>query len=297
MSNRRRYVGRFAPSPTGPLHFGSLIAAVGSYLQARVAKGRWIVRMEDIDQSRIVPGADEQIIRTLAAFGFEWDDEIIYQSNNLYRYSEVISKLEQDGKIYPCSCSRALIASSDEQRYPGTCRNGVTRPNEPVALRFRVESGSVEFVDALQGLYAEDVTTTSGDFIVKRRDGHIAYHLAVVVDDADQGITEVVRGADLLSSTPRQILLQRALRMPTPMYCHLPLAIDGEGKKLSKSAQSVPIDPAQASEVLWRALTFLRQAPPSELRSAGLVEIWGWAKQHWNLQSLRQVKSDSAPSP
>jgi glutamyl-Q tRNA(Asp) synthetase len=289
------YIGRFAPSPTGSLHFGSLVAAVGSYLQAQVARGKWLLRIEDLDTPRVVAGAADEIVRTLDSLGFEWDGAVEFQSRRIDLYVDALGELFQHNHIYPCSCSRAEVAAIDEQRYPGTCRSGLSRIDGPIALRFKVESGPTEFVDNLQGRFALDIAQDSGDFVVKRRDGQFAYHLAVVVDDAAQGISEVVRGADLLESTPRHLLLQRALRLPSPEYCHLPLVVDASGRKLSKAEQSLPIDRNHASDGLWHALRFLKQSPPPELRVAQVDEIWRWARASWTLEPLRQLKSDRAP--
>jgi glutamyl-Q tRNA(Asp) synthetase len=290
-----RYVGRFAPSPTGPLHFGSLLAAVASYLQAKVARGKWLVRMEDLDTPRVAPGAADDILRTLAAFGFEWDGAVTFQSQRLDHYAAAIAALSASGQIYACSCSRAQIAAhysaseaveTDELSYPGTCRHRHQPHVAPTALRFRVPTGVVTFLDRIQGIHAQDVAATSGDFVVRRRDGIYAYHLAVVVDDDAQGVTEVVRGADLLNSTPRQILLQQAFAYPRPAYAHIPLAVDAFGNKLSKSAQSLPIHVDLASSLLWKALQTLSQSPPEELHNASLRLLWDWAFDHWSASPL-----------
>ena len=299
------YVGRFAPSPSGPLHFGSLLAAVGSYLQARAAHGRWLLRIEDLDRPRVVAGAADRIVHALAAFGFEWDGPIEYQSRRLDQYSKALDSLRAAGRIYACTCSRARIAAwharqdgaeVDELRYPGICREHVHAFDGESAFRFHVREGHVDFIDRIQGPQSEDVAQISGDFVVRRRDGIHAYHLAVVIDDAAQGITEVVRGADLLDSTSRHILLQRALGVPTPAYCHLPVALDLSGRKLSKSTQSLSVDPAHAAAVLCQTLVALRQSPPPALKTGDLREIWEWAIRHWNLQPLRRLLTCAAPS-
>ena len=294
------YVGRFAPSPTGPLHFGSLIAAVGSYLHAKKAAGRWLVRIEDIDRPREVPGAADDILRTLDALGFHWDGPVEKQSQRLELYEHALDRLSARQLIYPCSCSRGAIAAlaigGDEPRYPGLCRRGPRDASQALALRLRVEPGVVAFTDSLQGRIEQDVSAAVGDFVVKRRDGLHAYHLAVVVDDADQGITEVVRGADLLDSTPRHILLFQALELSVPVYAHLPLAVDSEGRKLSKSQQSLAIDIRHASIALWHALDFLRQSPPPSLLGASSHELWTWARSQWNSDALQGIKLAAAPS-
>jgi len=297
-----RYVGRFAPSPSGPLHFGSLLAAVGSYLQARQANGDWLLRIEDLDRPRVVPGAAENIIATLAALGFEWQGAIEYQSKRLSLYAEALELLRLSGCLYECSCSRAQITAAtdetaNEARYTGTCRTRSLPHTGPTALRFRASPGAVEFADRIQGKVSQDVDASVGDFVVRRRDGIFAYHLAVVVDDAAQGITEVVRGVDLLESTPRQILLQRTLGVATPHYAHLPLAVDRDGKKLSKSSQSMSIDANNAGQLLWRALEALRQEPPASLAHAPSPEIWSWAIGNWKLTPLTGLKRCLAPTP
>lgn len=302
------HIGRFAPSPTGPLHFGSLVSALGSYLQARAANGRWLLRIDDLDQERVVPGAADNIIATLAAFGFEWHGEIAYQSRRRERYAAAIETLRAHKRIYACTCSRSQIAlwnsltarvndaaESDEPKYSGTCRLLDRSELNSHALRFTVDEQTVSFSDTVQGHFSQNVRDTCGDFVVRRRAGNHAYHLAAVVDDYESGVSEVVRGADLLASTPRQILLQRALGLPTPRYCHLPLALDLHGAKLSKSAQSIAINSQNAADVLWQALQFLRQQPPLELRTAPLRAIWNWSIEHWTVNPLIGTRSALAP--
>jgi len=298
-----KYVGRFAPSPTGPLHFGSLLAAVASYLQAKIARGKWLVRIEDLDTPRVVPGAADDILRTLAGFGFEWDGTISYQSQRLDCYATAIAQLRNKSCIYECSCSRTQIAAqhtaidADELRYPGTCRDRNQPLLGPTALRFLTPSGLVTFNDRIQGRQSQDVATTLGDFVVRRRDMINAYHLAVVVDDAAQGITEIVRGADLLSSTARQILLQRALAYATPEYLHVPVAVDASGNKLSKSSQSLPVRADAASSLLWFAFQALCQTPPEALQGAATATLWQWAIEHWAPATLAGRTVCPAPSP
>lgn len=284
------YRGRFAPSPTGALHFGSLVAAVSSYVCARQAGGDWIVRIEDLDTQREVPGSAEQIIATLRRFGFEWTESSVRQSKRVDLYTAALTQLLQSGAAYPCSCSRAEIGAvaaaavnGDELRYPGWCRDGVRDPARPLAIRFRTPPGLTGFADDIQGWLQFDVDVQVGDFVIRRRDGFFAYQLAVVVDDAAQGITHVVRGADLLDSTPRQILLQRALGLPTPRYAHVPLATDCNGVKLSKSAGAAAINLERPGAELWRVLRFLGQNPPPELLESQLTAIWTWAFEHWTL--------------
>ncbi len=304
-ADAERYRGRFAPSPTGPLHFGSLTAALGSYLEARRRRGTWSLRIENVDRTREVPGAADLIIRTLASFGFQWDGPIIYQSDRTEHYAAALDRLSRRGLVYPCSCSRSEIelaargsaSFADEVRYAGTCRSGPLHPNRPLASRFRTSPGRIALIDGLQGEVTQDVHLEVGDFVIRRRDGYFAYQLAVVVDDADFGTTQVVRGADLLDNTPRQILLQQALGFRFPTYAHLPLAVDPTGAKLSKSAQSVAIDPARGGLLLWQALAFLKQSPPASLSKAPALDVWAWALEQWDLSRLLGLKSLPAPPP
>jgi glutamyl-Q tRNA(Asp) synthetase len=301
-----RHRGRFAPSPTGPLHFGSLVAAVGSYLAALHAGGEWLVRIEDLDPPREVPGSADEILATLESFGFEWTGAILRQSTRLDAYEAAIARLISIGRAYPCSCSRTeLLAAQaaqvraglagDELYYPGWCRDGVRSPG-PTAIRFRVPPRETVFEDEIQGRISCDVAAQVGDFVVRRRDQLHAYQLAVVVDDAAQGITHVVRGVDLLNSTPRQMSLQRALGLATPKYAHLPLVTDANGIKLSKSAGAAAIDTRQPSHELWRALRSLRQEPPPELRQGRVTTLWEWAIQHWCVQPLHDLRQASIDS-
>ena len=255
--------GRFAPSPTGPLHLGSLAAAVGSWLFARAAGVPWLVRMEDIDTPRVVPGSAEEILAALRRYALEWDGEVVWQSRRTLLYEEALHELRAKNLVYDCACSRADLqraASAPlgrEPVYPGTCRNGIGEGKTARAIRFRVPDGVIAFEDAIVGRVEEDA---GGDFVVRRADGLFAYQLAVVVDDAKQGITQVVRGADLLASTPRQIALQRALGYPTPSYAHLPLVVNPDGSKLSKRDGALPLptlDDARVRESLAIALRHL----------------------------------------
>ena len=292
--------GRFAPSPTGPLHFGSLVAAVGSYLSARHAGGEWLLRIEDLDTPREVPGSADQIIATLDAFGFEWTGSILRQSSRRDAYESATQQLLNAGLAFHCSCTRSELLAlhtnntngaaqcfeGDELRYPGVCRQGVRAPHRKTAVRLFVTPGETEVLDLIQGRFTVDVSAEVGDFVIRRRDQLHAYQLAVVVDDGLQGITVIVRGADLLNSTPRQMILQRLLNLPTPMYAHLPVVTDANGIKLSKSAGAAAIDVSRPTEELWRALRFLRQAPPPDLRRGELATLWEWAIKHWQLQPL-----------
>jgi glutamyl-Q tRNA(Asp) synthetase len=282
----REPLGRFAPSPTGPLHMGSLLAAVGSYLDARVNGARWLVRIEDLDTPRVVPGCADDMLRTLEAFGFEWDGEVLFQSSRRAAYTEAIAALTDANRIFACSCSRKDLAGLDDdaQGYPGTCRSGPTKAG-PTALRFRVSDRPIHVTDLFLGPQHFDLTRC-GDVIVQRRDGLASYQLAVVIDDAFQGVTRVVRGADLLASTPWQIDLQEALAVPTPIYGHLPLLLEPDGAKLSKSLRSLPLDLTAASQALTLTLTHLSQAPPPDLGHSSIKDVWNWALEHWRPQAL-----------
>lgn len=295
----RSYIGRFAPSPTGPLHFGSLVAAVGSFLDARSRSGRWLLRIEDVDAPRTVPGAADGILKTLERFGLEWDDGVVWQSARLDYYCDAFDRLKAAGDVFPCACTRREIADSALARdgsriYLGTCRNGLPPGRTAHAWRVRVD-GRIEFDDRIQGHQEEDLATEVGDFVVLRGDGQIAYQLAVVVDDAAAGVTDVVRGADLLGSTGRQIHLQHLLGHPTPTYAHLPVVVNAAGEKLSKQTLALPVDDLVAPHAWVGALEFLGQNPPPALRGAALTEIRQWALEHWSPGSIprqRQARLD-----
>jgi len=259
-------IGRFAPSPTGPLHLGSLVAAIGSWLFARKENGRWLVRMEDIDTPRVVPGSAEEILAALRRYALEWDGEVVWQSQRTALYERALNELRAKGLVYDCACSRADLARAasaplgSEPVYPGTCRNGIASGKAARAIRFRVPDEIIAFDDLVVGHQQENVAEGTGDFVVRRADGLFAYQLAVVVDDAEQGVTQVVRGADLLASTPRQIALQRALGYSTPAYAHLPLVVNPDGSKLGKRDGALPLptlDDARVRETLALALTHL----------------------------------------
>ena len=269
------YVGRFAPSPTGPLHFGSLVAALASWLDARAAGGRWLVRIEDLDAPRSEPGAADRILRTLDRFGLGWDGEVAYQSARTPLYDGALHAL--DGSTYWCGCTRREIADSSlglaadgAQIYPGTCRSGIAPGKAPRALRIRATDEEIGFVDRVQGPQRQMLQRDVGDFVLYRAGGQYAYQLAVVVDDGAQGVTDVVRGADLLDSTPRQIYLQRLLGLPTPRYLHVPAAMNADGEKLSKQTGAAPVLPGRAA--LRRALSFLGQRETEDLQQA--VRNW-----------------------
>lgn len=291
------YRGRFAPSPTGPLHFGSLVAATASWLDARAVAGEWLVRIEDVDETRSAPGAADAILRQLEAFGFEWDGEVVVQSRRKDLYEDALGRLRALGRIYRCRCSRREVADSalagiDGAIYPGTCRALAVGPGIPGADRMRVDEGAIEFLDRVQGRIAQDVPRAIGDFVLRRRDALHAYQLAVVVDDAEQGITDVVRGADLVQSTPRQILLQGALGYPTPRYLHFPIATNARREKLSKQTLAAAADEREAARVLRAALRFLGQ---EEAEGAGPREILRQAARSWSAEAI--PRRSEAPAP
>jgi glutamyl-Q tRNA(Asp) synthetase len=285
--------GRFAPSPTGRLHLGSLLAAVGSYLDARAHGGEWLVRMEDVDTARVIPGAADDILHTLEAHGLDWDGEVLYQSTRSDAYAEALERLVARGQAYPCACTRSEAAAlgDREGRYPGTCREGPTRPTGPYAMRLRTEGyPTIPIEDRVHGPYWQSVDGIVGDFVLRRRDGFWSYQLAVVVDDATQQITDVVRGLDLLDNSPRQRLLQAILGLPMPTLLHLPLLVEDDGAKLSKSRRALPVEDGKAPETLTRVLSILLHPPPAMLRAAPVREQLAWAVRAWNPHRLQCVK-------
>jgi glutamyl-Q tRNA(Asp) synthetase len=282
--------GRFAPSPTGPLHFGSLIAAVGSFADARAAGGEWLVRIEDIDRAREVSGAADSILRTLECFGLLWDGPVWYQSRRTEVYAEALARLRGAGLSYGCACSRREIASrgrmgAEGPIYPGTCRRGPPPGRTPRSERLRVVDAPVVVDDRVRGPFTQNLSVEVGDFVLRRADGVHAYQLAVVVDDAEQRIDSVVRGADLLQSTPRQVFLQGLLALPRPSYAHLPVALDADGRKLSKSLASAPVDPADPVPALLQAWSFLGQ-PPLEEAPGYVEEFWQLAIARWSIERV-----------
>jgi len=297
------YVGRFAPSPTGPLHFGSLVAALASWLDARASGGRWLVRMEDLDKPREQPGAAAAILRQLEALGLDWDGEVVYQSARSESYRAALDELTRRGLTYPCACSRKeiadsairsgdgsglLLAADGARIYPGTCRSGIAPGRAVRAIRLRTQGAPpMRFVDRIQGEVAQSVEREVGDFVLRRADGAFAYQLAVVVDDADQGVTDVVRGADLLDSTGRQMLLQRYLGAPAPRYAHVPAIVTASGEKLSKQTGAAPLDPARPDAQLRSALALLGHRPPL---LAGR-ELLAWARASWDATRVPRVRT------
>ena len=283
-----RYVGRFAPSPTGPLHIGSLTTAVASFVHARQRGGEWLVRIEDIDPPREMPGAADSILRTLEAFELPWDGAVLYQSSRLAAYVKAAEKLLRTGRAFRCSCTRSDLRSAGKSgaaRYPGTCRSRSDHARA-TSIRARVEAGELNFVDGLQGSRTVDLHATVGDYVIVRRDGLIAYHLAVVVDDASQDITTIVRGVDLLDSTPVHLHLQRALGLPAPKYFHLPVITNAAGQKLSKQTHAPEVDSMDPRGAATQVLEYLGLLIPEEVRGAAPGELWAWAIANWAIESL-----------
>ena len=280
-----RYRGRFAPSPTGPLHQGSLVTALAGFLDARASGGEWLVRLEDVDIPRTMPGADREILRCLEACALEWDGEVVYQTTRFAAYQAALVHLGRQGFTYPCACSRKETAGDGV--YPGTCRSGIATGRTARLTRLRVPIAAwINFDDLVMGPQSEDVRKKTGDFPLLRADGVWAYQLAVVVDDAWQQITHVVRGADLLDSTARQIVLQRLLGFQPVTYAHIPVVIDPGGHKLSKQTKAAPIDIANPGPALVEALRFLHQPVTPELARWTPRDIVAHALRHWNLAAV-----------
>lgn len=305
----KSYVGRFAPSPSGPLHFGSLVAAVGSYVDARAHQGEWLVRIEDLDPPRVRPGAADDILRTLETLGLHWDRSIMRQSDRSTAYAAALAGLSVRNLLHRCECTRSTLAGlpENQDREPGAAdelfhpRRCPAPPPDAHAVpgaawRLRVPAGPVSFRDRSVGQQSIDVAATVGEFVLQRRDGLFAYQLAVVVDDADQGITDVVRGCDLLSSTARQILLQQALGLPMVSYLHLPLAVDDRGLKLSKSADAPAAAGRRPAAQLVAVLGFLGQSPPAELATVTAREVLEWAVAHWRIEGFAGRASGTVPT-
>lgn len=295
----RPYIGRFAPSPTGPLHLGSLLAALASYLDARAHGGCWLLRIEDIDPPREMPGATVDILRCLEAHHLYWDGAVLSQHARHEAYTAALAEIARRGLSYRCTCSRQATSSGI---YPGTCRLQTQDPLLPAAQRLNLAralqeskmSSHIVFQDLFRREQHQDLLQEVGDFVIHRKDGLFAYQLAVVIDDLYQGITHVIRGADLLDSTARQILLFRLLGTREPRFGHLPLILNREGQKFSKQNKAPALNPKSASDNLWQALNLLQQAPPAELRGASPADLLGWAYQHWQRTS---VPAQDLPAP
>ena len=287
---RTGYIGRFAPSPTGPLHFGSLLAALASFLDARANQGKWLMRIEDLDPPREPAGSAELILQQLQDFGMNWDDEVLYQSTRLGVYEEVMGQLQDKGLAYPCDCTRPQIREMGLV-YNGSCRERSTPPEKPYALRLKTEALKIGFDDVIQGHFSQQLELDAGDFVIRRKDELYAYQLAVVVDDEFQNITHVVRGWDLLDSTPRQIYLQRVLNYQEMSYIHIPIIVDEKGQKLSKQAFAPSIETDRASEAIYKALVFLGQVPPAEIATERPESQLQWAIANWDSQAVAKVSS------
>ncbi len=289
-SQHTPYCGRFAPSPSGLLHFGSLVAAVGSFLHAKHQHGKWLVRIEDVDPPRIVPGSSDAILRTLETLGMEWDGAVIYQSQRCALYQDALATLDKQGLIYSCICSRKEILDSSMEGeygpiYSGKCRNKSSKRKQG-AQRICTNDNPIVFKDGLEGTVCQKLEQDVGDFVVRRADGVYTYQLAVVVDDFEQDITHIVRGFDLLSSTPRQIYLQQCLGYSSTDYIHLPLVTNHSGEKLSKQTKAAPIDLSNVLPELYSALNFLGQKPPAELLMGDIPSLWSWAITNWQISNV-----------
>jgi len=287
-SDHHPYIGRFAPSPSGALHFGSLLAALASFLDAKANNGIWLLRMEDLDPAREPVGAADQILSTLELFGLHWDGPVIYQSQRLDAYAEALSTMQDKGLVYPCDCSRQRVRALGGV-YDNLCRRRSQPPAGISALRITVPDAEYHFADQIQGDYGQVLEREVGDFVLRRRDGLFAYQLAVVVDDAWQGVTDIVRGHDLLDSTPRQLYLQHLLACPTPRYAHIPVANNTQGQKLSKQHFAKPLNGENMDQQLFTALQFLGHAPPAQLRKEGAKSLMKWAIAHWDIQRVPKL--------
>lgn len=273
------YIGRFAPTPSGPLHFGSLVAALASYLDAHAHAGQWLLRIEDIDPPRCQPGASDDILRSLELFGLHWHGEVLYQSQQLDQYRQVLAELEQQQRLFYCTCSRSQLKG--QNTYPGHCRSQQSHPKQAHSTRIKADDLELGFTDLFMPAYKENLAQQVGDFILQRKDGPYAYQLAVVVDDTLQGINHVIRGADLYDQTPRQMFLQQCLGYATPSYGHIPLIMSPQGQKLSKQNLAKAIAAAQAPTLITDALIRLGQQPPRELHGAPIEDQLSWAIEHW----------------
>jgi glutamyl-Q tRNA(Asp) synthetase len=286
----RGYIGRFAPSPTGPLHFGSLLAALASFLDARANQGKWLMRVEDLDPPREPAGSADLILQQLQDLGMNWDDEVLYQSARMDAYEEVVALLQDKGLCYPCDCTRPQIREMGLV-YNGSCRERSIPPAKPYAIRLKTDALEIGFDDEIQGRFSQQLELDAGDFVIRRKDELFAYQLAVVVDDEFQHITHVVRGWDLLDSTPRQIYLQRMLEYQEMSYAHIPIIVDEKGQKLSKQAFAPSIETDRASDAIYKALIFLGQAPPVEIAIERPESQLQWAIENWDSQGVAKISS------
>jgi len=285
---KKTYIGRFAPTPSGALHLGSLTAALASWLDARVVGGRWFLRIEDIDPLREMAGVKDDILHTLEALGLTWDGSVVKQSTQLTAYREQVFQFIQQGLAYTCRCSRKQLSGLPV--YPGTCRNA-RHAVEGAAIRLRVPDETFGFVDRVQGAFSQRLADEVGDFVIWRKEGWPAYQLAVVLDDIRQGVTDTVRGADLLDSTPRQLYLYQLLGKKTPRYLHIPLLVQQDGRKLGKSFRSEALTVAEPGQALVRALRALGQYPPPVLERQSVAQILYWAVSHWQAERIPRVRT------
>lgn len=286
--NESTYVGRFAPSPTGPLHFGSLVAAISSYLDAKFNNGLWLVRIEDLDPPREPKGASDLILSQLQTFGLEWDGDVLFQSTRIDAYQSALDKLDQKSLTYRCDCTRVSIRAKGSI-YDGYCRTRDKAPTRDFAIRVKTSDMPIRFKDDIRGIFKQNIEKDVGDFIVKRKDSLFAYHLAVVVDDDFQQITHIVRGSDLIDSTPRQIYLQEMLGLRTPNYAHIPIAVNDHDLKLSKQNFSKGIEKQDASALIFKSLKFLGYDPPNMMIKASVREQLQWALCNWDIHSVPKL--------
>lgn len=284
----KSYRGRFAPTPSGGLHLGSLLVALASYLDAKSVNGQWLLRIEDVDPYREVAGASNNILHTLESFGFEWDGEVVYQSSRFDAYQTIVSRFFNMGLAYGCDCSRKQL--EPYAIYPNSCRDAL-KSVDNAAIRIRVPELTYQFIDRIQGPFSQHLGRDVGDFIIKRRDNVYAYQLAVVLDDAEQGITDIVRGADLLDSTPRQLYLQELLGFVSPQYLHVPVLVKMDGHKLSKSNCAPVLQPKEASKLLIMALDLLGQKGAVQLQGELPTTILQWAIANWQIKNIPQQSS------
>ncbi len=282
---KTKYRGRFAPSPTGPLHFGSLVAAVASYIDAKSHSGTWLVRIDDIDHQRCKPEYNELILHTLESYGLEWDEEVVYQQQQLSQYEEILQRLIESDDVYRCVCTRKILPNGP---YPGNCRNKkITDADSSIRLKVKNNDGIVN--DLIQAKFQQNLISDVGDFVIYRSDKMFSYHLATVIDDHKSGITHIIRGADLLDSTPRQIYLQILLEYKTPIYGHIPVVINQQGEKLSKQTFAKPIDEHDIQTQLTNALKFLGQSIPQDLIYEEPKIILDWATKHWDINLIPKI--------
>lgn len=286
----QNYIGRFAPSPTGPLHLGSLYTALASFLDAKAQQGKWLLRIDDLDHFRNAFGAANSIIETLRIYGLHADAPVLYQSQQPKNYAAIIRQLLKQGLVYPCICTRKSLAATPV--YPNYCRTkSIQTDTVPHALRLLSKAVTIGFDDGVQGQQLHAMAQQHGDFIVQRKDRVIAYQLAVVIDDFRQKISHVVRGSDLLESTPKQLFLQQLLGYPSPAYCHLPMLVDAQGNKLSKQTLAPAVATKQPEKTLFLLLTLLKQNPPLALKDASVATIMQWAIEHWKLEPLKKIRA------